>query len=136
MSIRYAREEHLTASEYIACVGRTKLGGSRPLRNSERVQAMLDQSPLIVTARDETGELLGLCRCITDWHWVAYCVDLAVVEDRQGAGIGKTLLDEAAEILGPKVGIALFSLPGAEGFYRRIGMSEPAGFWRARSDRE
>ena len=89
MAITYAQETGLTAEEYIACVGQTTLGASRPLGNVERVQAMIDESDLVVTARAEDGTLLGLSRTITDWHWVAYCMDLAVVETQQGGGIGK-----------------------------------------------
>lgn len=132
MTITFAQETGLTAEEYIACVGQTTLGASRPLANAERVQAMLDESDLVVTARTSDGTLLGLARTITDWHWVAYCMDLAVVETQQGSGIGKALLDETARILGPGVGIALLPLPGVEGFYRHIGMADHPAFWRKR----
>lgn len=135
MTITYRREQDLSAAEYIACVGQTTLGASRPLGNAARVQAMIEGSDLIVTARDAEGTLLGLSRTLTDWDWVAYCADLAVVEGRQGAGIGKALLEETAAILGPRVGLALLPLPGAEGFYRRIGMTEYPAFWRSREDR-
>ncbi|MET3924951.1 GNAT family N-acetyltransferase [Devosia sp. 2618] len=134
--ITYARETGLSAADYIACVGATTLGQGRPLANQDRVQAMLDHSDLLVTARDETGALLGLFRAVTDWHWVCYCIDLAVVEGQQGKHIGQTLLDTATELLGPKVGIVLLSKPNAEGFYRHIGMIEPmAAFMRPRTDR-
>lgn len=136
MPVTFAREPDLTAAEYIACVGSTTLGEMRPLGNPARVQAMLDNSHLIVTARDEDGSLLGLCRCITDWAWVSYCIDLAVIEGQQGKGIGKSLLDTAAEIFGPGVSIVLLAAQGAEGFYRNIGMSDRmVGFFRERTDR-
>ncbi|AKR56136.1 hypothetical protein GCM10011321_06260 [Youhaiella tibetensis] len=136
MPITYARELDLTAAEYIACVGRTTLGEGRPLGNPVRIQAMLDNSGLVVTARDETGELLGLFRGITDWDWVCYCADLAVIDGQQGKGIGKALMDKAAQVLGPRVAITLLAKPQAEGFYRAIGMSQPmAAFFRPRTDR-
>ncbi len=100
MAIRYQREEGLAAAEYIACVGQTTLGAGRPIGNPERVQAMIDESDLVVTARNADGLLVGLSRTITDWHWVAYCMDLAVVEGQQGGGVGKALLDETVRILG------------------------------------
>ncbi|HUH78249.1 MAG TPA: GNAT family N-acetyltransferase [Devosia sp.] len=134
--ITYAREASLTAAEYIACVGATTLGQGRPLANPERLQAMLDHTDLLVTARAEDGALLGLFRAVTDWHWACYCIDLAVIEERQGRHIGQTLLDTAAELLGPKVSIVLLSKPDAEGFYRHIGMTEPmTAFMRPRTDR-
>jgi ribosomal protein S18 acetylase RimI-like enzyme len=134
--ITYAREDGLKAADYIACVGATSLGQGRPLANPERVQAMLDNTDLLVTARDADGSLLGLLRAITDWHWVCYCIDLAVIEGQQGKHIGQTLLDKATELLGAKVSIVLLSKPDAEGFYRHIGMAEPmAAFMRPRTDR-
>jgi GNAT superfamily N-acetyltransferase len=136
MSIVYAQETGLSAEEYIACVGQSTLGPTRPLSNTERVQAYLDNSNLTVSARSENGVLLGLFRATTDWHWVCYCADLAVVEAYQGKGIGQSLMDKAAEILGPGVTITLLSLPGAEGFYRKIGLTQTnAAFYRDRSVR-
>jgi GNAT superfamily N-acetyltransferase len=136
VSIICAQETGLTAEEYIACVGQSKLGPARPLGNTERVQAMLDNSNLVITARDETGRLIGLSRSITDWNWNCYCADMAVVEASQGQGIGKTLMDKAAEILGPGVSIIVLALPGAEGFYSKLGLTHTdAGFYRDRTHR-
>src|SRR6218665_3140059 len=114
MSIICAQETGLTAEEDIGCVAQSALGPTRPLGNTERIQAMLDSSNLVVTARDESGRLVGLFRAMTDWNWVCYCADMAVVESSQGQGIGKTMMDKAAEILGPGVPIVLLALPGAE----------------------
>ena len=59
-----------------------------------------------------------------------------MIEGQQGKRIGQNLLDTAADLLGPKVSIVLLSKPGAEGFYRHIGMTEPmASFMRPRTDR-
>ena len=136
MAIICAQETGLTAEEYIACVGQSTLGPTRPLGNGERVQAYLDSSNLIVTARNAAGRLVGLFRGMTDWHWVCYCADLAVAESHQGQGIGRQLMDKAAEILGPGCTIVLLSLPGAEGFYQKIGLTQSsAAFYRDRTNR-
>ncbi len=136
MTIICAQETGLTAEEYIACVSQSTLGAARPLGNPERVQAYIESSPLVVTARDPDGTLIGVFRGVTDWHWVCYCVDLAVAESHQGQGIGKTLMDKAAAILGDGVAIVLLSKPGAEGFYHHIGMIQPmSAFMRPRTNR-
>jgi len=136
MSISCTQEAGLTAAEYVACVGQSALGPTRPLANTARVQAFLDESNLVITARDGDGTLVGLFRGMTDWHWVSYCADLAVVETHQGQGIGGMLMDKAGEILGPGVSIILLALPGAEGFYRKIGLTNTnTGFYRDRTDR-
>lgn len=136
MTIICALETGLTAEEYIACVGQSALGPTRPLGNTERVQAYLDSSNIVVSARDSNGRLVGVFRGVTDWHWVCYCADLAVAETNQGQGIGKLLMDKAAEVLGNGVTIALLSLPGAEGFYEKIGLTRTnAAFYRDRTNR-
>lgn len=136
MSIICAQETGLTAEEYVACVGQSALGPTRPLGNTERVQAMLDNSNLVVTARDDSGRLVGLFRGMTDWNWICYCADMAVVETSQGKGIGRILMDKATEILGPGCTIALLALPGAEGFYKAIGLTQTsAAFYRDRTHR-
>jgi GNAT superfamily N-acetyltransferase len=136
VSVICAQETGLTAEEYVACVGQSKLGPTRPLGNTERVQAMLDNSSIVVTARDDGGRLLGLFRGMTDWSWVCYCADMAVVETAQGQGIGKTLMETAGQILGPGCSIVLLVLPGAEGFYQKIGLTQTrAAFYRDRTHR-
>lgn len=136
MGIICAMETGLTAEEYIACVGQSALGPTRPLGNTDRVQAMLDGSNLVVTARDDSGRLVGLFRGMTDWNWVCYCADMAVVETSQGQGIGARLIDKATEIIGPGVSIILLALPGAEGFYQKIGLTQTsAAFYRDRTHR-
>ena len=136
MAVVCAQETGLTAEEYIACVGQSALGPTRPLANIERVQAILDGSNLVVTARDTDGVLVGIFRGMTDWHWVCYCADMAVAETHQGQGIGRIMMDKAAEILGPGCSIILLALPGAEGFYKAIGLTPTnQGFYRDRTHR-
>lgn len=136
MAIVCAQETGLTAEEYVACVGQSALGPTRPLSNVERVQDYLDNSNIVITARSTDGTLVGLFRGMTDWSWICYCADLAVVESHQGQGIGKLLMDKAAEIQGPGVTITLLSLPGAEGFYQKIGLTQTnSAFYRDRTHR-
>ena len=62
--------------------------------------------------------------------------DMAVVESSQGQGIGARLMDKASEILGPGCTITLLALPGAEGFYQKIGLTQTsAAFYRDRTHR-
>jgi GNAT superfamily N-acetyltransferase len=65
---------------------------------------------------------------------VCYLADVAVRADRQGAGIGRGLLDACAGILGPSIGIVLLAYDQAVPFYRRIGMGEMPAFFRDRGD--
>ena len=56
MSIVYAREDNLGADEYIAVVKSSGL--NRPVEDRARVERMLAQANLIVTARED-GRLVG-----------------------------------------------------------------------------
>jgi GNAT superfamily N-acetyltransferase len=133
MAITYAREASLSAAEYAGVLGQTTMRDGRPLGNTARIQAMLDGSNFIVTAREE-GELVGLARCLCDFAWVCYCAELAVREGYQGKGIGRGLLDTCAELLGPGIAITLLAYPEAAAFYQRIGMQPAAAFFRPRTD--
>lgn len=116
----YACEPDLPADDYIAVVGASALGPSRPLGDPARVEAMLRGASLIVTARID-GVCVGLARCLTDFAWVAYLADLAVRNTHQGMGIGKGLLLRLRDELGDGVGLALLSIPEAKPFYDHAG---------------
>ncbi|QDZ10652.1 GNAT family N-acetyltransferase [Devosia ginsengisoli] len=135
MAITYAQETGLTAEDYVGVIGQTIMRDRRPLANTARIQAMLDGANFVVTARDDDGTLVGLARCITDHAWICYCAELAVRDSHQGQGIGRAILDKAAELLGPRIGLTLMADEEAVGFYRNIGMEPANGFWRPRSDR-
>jgi ribosomal protein S18 acetylase RimI-like enzyme len=120
MEIVFAREAALPVDEYIEVVGNSTLGPSRPVKDRERIAAMIAGADLIVSARLD-GRCVGLARCLTDFTWVAYCGDLAVHKDFQGRGVGQGLLRACKEILGSGVGMALLSVPDAVGFYDKNG---------------
>lgn len=120
MTVVYARETALPIDDYIDVVGNSALGPTRPIKDRERIAAMLAGADLIVSARIE-GRCVGLARCLTDFAWVAYCGDLAVHNDFQGRGIGKGLLQALRDNLGDDVGMALLSVPEAVSFYDQHG---------------
>lgn len=135
MTVIYAQEQDLSVPDYVAVLSESSMRGRRPLANAERIRRMLDGANFILTARED-GAILGLMRCITDFAWVAYCAELIVREPAQGRGIGRGLLAKAEELLGPGVGMTLFSEPVALGFYEHVGMQRlDNGFYRERLDR-
>ena len=128
MSIVYAREQSLSASDYIAVVGSTYMSDKRPLTNPARIDRILRGSNMIVTARED-GAIAGVLRGISDGEWVCYVADLVVHDRHQRKGIGKGLLDMCKSLLGPGMGIVLVAYPEAEAFYRRVGMGEMPAFY-------
>lgn len=95
-------------------------GLPRPTTDKERIRKMFEQSNLIVTAW-HNAELVGVCRCITDWAWSCYLADLAVHPEHKKSGIGKKLVDLTKEKVGEQVMILLLSVPTAMEYYPKIG---------------
>lgn len=129
MSIVYAQDTELSAADYIAVIGATYMRDHRPIGNVERIAKILAGSNLVVTARDETGEIVGLGRGISDGEWVVYLADLAVRDDRQRQGIGSGILRKMKEIIGPGMGIVLVAYPPAVPYYEKIGLGTMPAFY-------
>ncbi len=134
-AVLYASEPDLARSEFRRVLAESGLGAIRPVDDPARLQAMLDNAGLIVTARLDTAErpLVGIARSITDHAWCCYLSDLAVCGAAQRMGIGQGLLDETRRQLGSGVTLVLISVDDALGFYERAGMTRLRNaFWRRR----
>jgi hypothetical protein len=70
MAIQYQLEPHLTSAEFIDILHRSGLAERRPVMNAAMIEGMLRHADIILTARRESGELIGISRAITDW---SYC---------------------------------------------------------------
>ena len=113
MTTVYAREEHLSADEYIDIVA--KSGLNRPIEDRARVERMLANANLIVTARQD-GRLVGFARSLTDFCFCCYLSDLAV---------DKRLIEETrAAAGGPLTTTLLLAAPTAVSFYKGIKMPQ------------
>jgi GNAT superfamily N-acetyltransferase len=130
----YAAEPGLPVGEFRQLLADSGLGTIRPVDDEPRLAAMLAQADLLLTARAHDGELLGLLRGLTDFHWCCFVPELAVARPAQGLGVGRRLLDALRRSLGPRVAINLVSLPAAVGFYERAGLARtPDAFTLART---
>jgi ribosomal protein S18 acetylase RimI-like enzyme len=119
----YAAEPGLPVGEFRQLLADSGLGTIRPVDDEARLAAMLARADLLLTARTPGGELLGLLRCLTDFHWCCFVPELAVGRAAQGLGVGRGLLDELRRSVGPRVAINLVSVPTAVGFYERAGLA-------------
>ena len=66
MSIVYALESKLSAAEFRAVLVASTLGERRPVDEPARLEDMLRNADVIVTARDN-NRLVGVSRAITDF---------------------------------------------------------------------
>ena len=103
-------------------------GIRRPVDDISRIEKMLENANLIITAWD--GEkLIGICRCLTDFAYCCYLSDLAVASQYQRRGIGKELIARTKEYLGEDVMILLLAAPAAKDYYAPVGFTKVENGW-------
>jgi ribosomal protein S18 acetylase RimI-like enzyme len=126
--VTYQTEPSLTSDEFIDLLVRSTLAERRPVEDCDRIEAMLRNADLILTARIE-GRLVGVARAITDFVYCCYLSDLAVDETCQHQGIGKELMRRVAEAAGPQTKLILLAAPKAVDYYPKIGMIRHESCW-------
>ena len=126
--IDYQLEPQLSAEEFIDVLVRSTLGERRPVDDRERVESMLKNADLIVTARSN-GRLVGVSRAITDFAFCTYLSDLAVDESCQKQGIGRKLIERTHEAAGLMTRLILIAAPKARSYYPHIGMVPHDSCW-------
>ena len=120
--IEIRREHGLSAEEFLDVLDRSGLAERRPVDDPQRIDAMLGNANLIVTARDG-GKLIGVSRCGTDFAYFCYCSDLAVDKAYQKQGVGRRLLEATRTLLHPHATLYLIAAPAAVSYYEHIGMT-------------
>lgn len=136
MSIQYQLEPNLSVDEFIDLLHRSTLAERRPVDNRSVMEGMLKHADIVLTARSESGALVGVSRAITDWSYCTYLSDLAVDEGFQGQGIGRELIRRTHEIAGLGTSLTLLAAPKAESYYPHIGMKQHHSCWRFEGRRE
>ena len=121
MSITYLHCAKVT-SEQIAELY-DSAGLQRPIKDLIRIQKMIDNSDLIMTAWDQE-RLVGAARAITDYSYCCYLSDLAVHNDYQKQGIGSELVKHLQSLLGDEVMVLLLSVPEAMNYYPKLGFEK------------
>lgn len=98
-------------------------GINRPIDNIARMQAIIDNSNLIVTAWDGDS-LIGIARSVTDFNYCCYLSDLAVKKEHQKSGIGKTLIELTQSSSGEQTMLVLLSNGPAMEYYPKVGFDK------------
>lgn len=91
-------------------------------RDLDTMRKALQNSTLLVTAWEDS-HLVGMARVISDNTYFATIWDVIVNPTYRGRGIGRKLMQKILQH--PKLQhfqvVALFSAPGKEGFYEKMG---------------
>jgi predicted N-acetyltransferase YhbS len=128
MPVVYAFEPDLPAEEFQAILRSSTLAERRPADDLERLQQMLQNADIIVTARDN-GRLVGISRAVTDFSYCCYLSDLAVDVAWQSRGIGRRLIEETHNRAGENTSLILVAASNAQTYYSKIGMTQWPSCW-------
>lgn len=89
-------------------------------KSAAHLRTVFDNSRFKWFAR-EAGRLVAAGRALADGADCAYLCDIAVLPSHQGSGVGREVVKRLlADARGHKK-ILLYSVPGKESFYRRLG---------------
>jgi len=69
----------------------------------------------------DSGRLIAAGRALADGRDCSYICDVAVHPDRQGQGLGKKLVAELVQLSKAHKKIILYTTPGKEEFYQKLG---------------
>lgn len=122
------QEERLTAEEYIGFLKHTDLGSQYPKeRFHERIKTLVKRASISLVARNDAGEIVGVCFGITDFAYWLFITDLGVVRECVGQGIGTALVRKLHEVAGGEKNIIMYTCfhENACRFYEKLGMHKP-----------
>lgn len=128
LEIVYQVNREISADEFIGLLRRSTLSERRPVDDRECIKSMLEHGNLLVTAWEQE-RLVGVARSVTDFSYCCYLSDLAVDVEYQKRGIGKRLVAETQQRLGPRCLLILLSAPAAVEYYPRIGFQHHPQAW-------
>ena len=128
MFIEYKVNYSVSPAEFLDLLKRSTLAERRPIDDTECIKGMIENSNLCITAWDK-DKLVGIARCMTDFHYACYLSDLAVDSEYQKQGIGKQLQMTAQNQLNEKCKLILISAPAANEYYEKIGFTNNERCW-------
>lgn len=91
--------------------------GNKPARD---LQTVFTNSRFRCFVRDG-GRLVAAGRALADGADCAYICDVALLPSHQGAGLGRAVMQELLRLTQGHKKIILYSVPGKEPFYRKLG---------------
>ena len=126
--ISYRTGNDLDLDRVIDLYRASTLGQRRPVDDRNRMQKMLQNANLVITAWD-ADLLVGISRSLTDFSYATYLSDLAVRQSHQRQGIGKELMRLTQQESAPAT-IILLAAPAAEQYYPHVGFTHHPQAWR------
>ena len=123
--IRYNDLDRLEYEEYRDFLTRTDLGSQYPKQSFEaRIRRVLRNVDICITARIDSGLVVGICFGLTDSAYFLFLTDLGVDRAYAGQGIGRRLVEMAVDKAGgpDDITVTTISNSKAVGFYEKCGI--------------
>ncbi|MBR6089897.1 MAG: GNAT family N-acetyltransferase [Anaerolineaceae bacterium] len=117
----------LDPEEYIGFLKTTNLGSQYPQeRFEQRIKTLVNNVSISLSARDQSGRIVGILLGLTDFAYWLYVTDLGVSRDHEGQGIGRRLMRAAHLIAGGEKDIAVYLIANSDAvpFYEKLGMKK------------
>lgn len=89
-------------------------------KSAEHLRTVFTNSRFKFFAREQ-GKLVAAGRALSDGADCSYICDVAVMPGHQGLGLGREVVRRLVEASHGHKKIILYSVPGKEGFYRKLG---------------
>ena len=100
------------------------VGWTAYTRDANLLARAIAGADLVLTARTDDGELIGLARTVSDGATICYVQDLLVRPEHQRAGIGRALLAGVLEHYAELRQVVLATdADGPHEFYRALGFA-------------
>ncbi len=125
--IEYRTGNELDLDQVIGLYVASTLGERRPVDDRQRMETMLREANLVVTAWDGM-ELVGISRSLTDFAYATYLSDLAVRASHQRMGIGRELM-RRTQAAAPRAMLILLAAPKAVDYYPHVGFERHGSAW-------
>lgn len=120
-AIEYRHNFPLGAADVAAVFAAS--GIRRPTHDLARIGRMFANANLVISAW-HAGQLVGVCRALTDFSYCCYLSDLAVDGTFQRRGIGRELIAQVRSAIGDEVALLLLSAPEAMAYYPGVGFEK------------
>ncbi|WP_019424339.1 GNAT family N-acetyltransferase [Paenibacillus sp. OSY-SE] len=121
MNITYRNNKDVNVEDVIRVFKNS--GIVRPIDQSERIQAMMNNADILLTAW-LGDKMIGVARALTDWSYCCYLSDLAVDKEVQKSGVGQELIAKVREEIGEEVALILLAAPSAMAYYPKVGFEK------------
>lgn len=121
MNIQFKVNAKVSAAAVIEVYKSARI--DRPIDDLARMQAILDQSNLVITAWDG-DQLIGIARSLTDYNYCCYLADLAVKKEHQPFAVGKTLIELTENTIGENTMLIALSSGSIAEYYPKDGFEK------------